>query len=406
MRDIDYFLEHFDHFSPDVGADPFPIYAAMRERCPVAHSSAFGGFWVVSRYRDVSTVAHDDETYCSGMGVSIPNVGQARPLRPIEVDPPELGWYRRLLNPLFSPGAVRRWEPEIRSLTSDLIDDFIGTGSCDIVHDLAQPLPAILTLRMLGLPEERWEEFVHYIHVCTHEAAYNIDAGIEAALNVYSAIAEGIDDRIQMGGNQADDVLGQLMSVCLDSRRLTETEILDICFLLLFGGLDTTTAVIANSVIYLAEHPEHRNLLAAEPSLLPVAIEEFLRYFAPVHGLARTVTRATTLGGRELSAGDKVWMLWASANRDPEEFPEPDKVFLDRQPNRHLAFGVGSHRCLGSNLGRTEIQIVLEEVLKRIPDLRLDEEADVEFFPDAHLWGPSSARLQFSPGVPRSVKGH
>src|SRR5581483_6429916 len=221
----------FDHHAPELAVDPYPTFARLRRECPVGWSDAWGGFWVVSRHAEVERVAHDDATFCSGQGVSLPTVGQARPLIPIEVDPPLLHKYRRILNPRFSPGAVEKFEPDIRRITTSLIDEFIERGECDLVTQLAQPIPAITTLRMMGLPEDQWEVYLERIHTGVHESAHNLDKAVEAIIEVYVDIAAALEAR-EEAGFSGDDLISYLARTeTEDGEGLTEEEILDTCLL-------------------------------------------------------------------------------------------------------------------------------------------------------------------------------
>jgi cytochrome P450 len=374
-------VARFDHHDPALSRDPYAVYRALRDKCPVARSEAWDGFWVVSSYELVSQVAHDDATFCSGGGVSYPHAGNARPLIPIEVDPPEFLGYRRLLNPMFSHGAVERMEGDVRQIAGDLVDSFIGRGSCDFMKEFAEPLPARMTLRLLGIDESQWADFLEAIHIGVHESSRDFDKAVDALLEVYVQLAIALDER-QQGPGDGDDIISQLARADIDGRPLEDEEILDICLLMLFGGLDTTAAVIGHALVYLNEHPDERALLAAEPGRIADAVEELMRWESPVQGLARTVTRDCELGGRQLRAGEKVWVLWAAANRDEAEFPNAEGVALDRQPNRHFAFGVGIHRCLGAQLGRLMGRVALEEILRRLPDYEVPPRSELRHLPD------------------------
>lgn len=404
MKDENARCPWFDHHDRSLSVDPYPTFARLRRECPVGWSDAWGGFWVVSRYREVDQVAHDDATFCSGQGVSLPTVGQARPLIPIEVDPPLFHKYRRILNPRFSPGAVERLEPDIRQITGSLIDNFIERGECDLVTELAQPIPAITTLRMLGLPEDQWDLFLHHIHTGVHESAHDLDKSVESIMEVYVAIGAALEAREEEGFT-GDDVISYLARTELDGERLTEEEVLDICLLLLFGGLDTTAAAIAHAALYLDQDRDARARLQAEPGLIPSAIEEFVRYYTPVQALARTATRDTELAGQPVGAGDKLLVVWASANRDEEAFPDPDRIILDRHPNRHVGFGVGIHRCLGMHLARLMFRVALEEILNRLPDYHVRPDADLSRFPDASVvFGLLHLPITFTPAPPAEIE--
>lgn len=389
----------FDHHDQSFAEDPYRVYRGLQS-CPVAYSEAWGGFWIVSSYAAVSEVAHDDETFCSGQGVTLPTVGNMRPLIPLEVDPPEFQRYRRLLNPLFSPAAVERQREDIEVITDRLIDAFIEGGRCDLVEEFTHPLPAIVTMRLLGVGDERWREFLESMHVVIHDSASDLDRAIESALEVYAMCAEAIDEKRDAGAGGNPDVISYLLSGGGEGAPLSDEEILDVCFLVLGGGLDTTSAAIANAIRYLGANRAARDRLIERSDLIPSAVEEFLRFEAPVQGLARTATRDTVLGGQDVRAGDKLWVLWAAANRDPAAFDDPDSVILDRNPNRHLAFGVGIHRCLGSHLGRLMFQTALAKLLERIPDYQVVED-EVRRVGDCSVaFGLRSLPLVFPSGTP------
>lgn len=389
----------FDHHSPALAQDPYPVYHSLQSRCPVAHSSAWGGFWVVTDYEHVVAVAQDDDTFCSGEGVALPTVGQARPLLPIESDPPRFLQYRRMLNPKFSPGSVATIEPHIREIVTDVIDRFAARGEADLVKEFAQIIPARTTLRLLGIGEHRWAWFLDRIHIGVHESAHDLDRSVEALMEVYVELAAALEDRYDRG-DPGDDIISYLAYVEIEGERLTEEEVLDTCLLLLFGGLDTTASLIAQAIVHLGRNPEDRDRLAGDPTAIPRALEEFLRYESPVQALGRTCTRDTILDGEKLKAGDKLWIVWAAANRDPKEFSEPDRLDLDRVPNRHLAFGVGIHRCLGSHLARAMARVALEELLARVPDFVVPADAALPRFNDSSVvYGLLSVPATFTPTV-------
>lgn len=395
---IDY--DHHDPAHSQGEEGPYGTYGELRARCPVAWSQNWDGFWVVSDYRHVQEIALDDATWSSARGMGIPFIGNARPLLPIMTDPPEFWTYRRPLNPFFTRTAVARWEPRIRALANELIDGFIAEGRADLVRDYTQALPARITLRFLGLDEERWEEMVEWVQTGIHDSATDLDRSVEACMCIYAELATAIDERRDHG--YRDDFISELLQLETETPagQFLDEEVMDICALLMFGGLDTTTAATSNALYHLAADPEARHLLAAEPGRIPLAVEEFLRFEAPVQGLPRTATRDVELGGRKVLEGERVWLLWASANRDPARFERPDELVLDRHPNHHMTFGVGIHRCLGAHFGRAEFGIMLEEFLRRIPDYSLSGEAGVERYPDCSVvYGYRQLPVVFEPGV-------
>jgi cytochrome P450 len=340
--------------------------------------------WVVASYEHVTQVAGDDDTFSSAQGVSFPAAGNPRPLIPIEIDPPDLFQYRRLLNPLFSPAAVDRMEPAVRATAVELIESLLERGGGDLMSDLAEPVPARTTLRFLGLDEAQWARYLHAVSVIVHESSRDFAKAMEAFMDVAPDLMGRLAERRADGG-AGDDFISLLVRSDIDGVALSDEQILDMCFLQLTGGLHTTASAIGHALLYLARHPDDRRRLAEEPDRIPAAVEELLRVQSPVQGLARTVSRDTVLGGQQLCPGDKVWVLWGSANRDPAEFDHPDDVILDRSPNRHVAFGVGAHRCLGLHLGRMETRVVLEEVLRRMPDYEVEAGAEANVIEDCSV---------------------
>ncbi len=391
--DLKRLIENFDHHAPEFAEDPWTVYETLRDKCPVLHTEAHGGYWVVSRYRDVAAIARDDGTFLSSQGITIPAASGLS--IPIDIDPPEFFSYRKLLQPLFSPSAVARLEPAIRAVATDLIDEVIEDGRCDIHDALAKPLPARMTFQMLGFPPDIWRDYVDTLE----GGIPDNDEARQQAMSRFSRFFEVITEtKAARRREPKDDIVSFLQSAEIEGRPLTEEEIDAVINLILAGGLLTTTDAIGNALIYLERDREARRRLIEEPELMRSAIEEFLRYEAPVTGLARTVSKDCEVDGQTIRKGEKVLMLWASANRDEEEFPSPDEVILDRHPNRHVAFGVGIHRCLGSNFGRLEFQIALEEVLRRMPDytIGLDE---IRPSPDVGTtYGRLAIPMTFKPG--------
>jgi cytochrome P450 len=363
----------FDHLSARYAADPLSVYREMRSRCPVAWTDSHDGFWVTSTYADVFTASRDDHTFSSRNGVVIPSESGLH-LLPIEVDPPELRAYRRAMNPAFNPRAVARLVPEFERLAAWCIDQVIESGHIDLVADLASPVPAMATLLLVGLPVEDWERYAHAFHGMvayahgTPQYAETVELVIGISTTLRSVIAER---RL----HPRDDLLSTLTQVEVEGRGLTDDEVTSILITTLGGGIDTTTALIANALVYLHHHPEHRARLARDESFMTSFCEEMLRYFSPVQGFARTVTEDTDLGGCALRRGDRVFLSWVAANHDPLVFDRPEQIKPERFPNRHTSFGVGAHRCVGSTLARSEFGVVMREVLLRMPDYSLADGA-------------------------------
>jgi cytochrome P450 len=394
----------FDHLSARYAADPFAVYREMRSRCPVAWTEAHDGFWVTSTYAEVFAASRDDETFSSKKGrhgdldytgVVIPSEPGLH-LLPIEVDPPGLRPYRKAMNPAFGPKAVARLVPEFQRLAAWCIDQVIESGEVDFVTDLASPVPAMATLVLVGLPVQDWERYARAFHGMVayapgtpgHAEAVRLVIGISEALR-----SEIADRRLHPG----DDLITRLTQAEVEGRPLADDEVASILITTLGGGIDTTTALIANALGYLHDHPEHRARLVGDESFMTGFCEEMLRYFSPVQGFARTVTRDTELGGCTLRRGDRVFLSWAAANHDPGVYELPEEIIPDRFPNRHTSFGVGAHRCIGSTLARAEFGVVLREVLRRMPDYVLIDGA-VRYHNIGTVNGWHRLPARFTPG--------
>lgn len=392
----------FDHHCPALSADPYPVYADLRSRCPVAWSPHHDGFWVISDYEGVYTAARDDDTFRSGPSVAIPYMVMARPLIPIETDAPDTQKWRRMLAEEFSPAGVARMEPAIYDLAHDLMDEFIERGHCDFITDFATPVPAKVIIGLLGFDEDRWPEFVDCIHTLVHHSGSedHFEQTFKAAVALYTAINDAIEDRRQNGFRS--DVVSKLAQSTFDGRPVTDDEIADYVMLLLFGGLDTTSASLGNALVRMTEQPHLRAELLAHPELIPNAVEEFLRFDSPLQAIGRNIAHDVEVGGHILRAGERALLIWASANRDPKAFPNPDTIDFHRTENRHLSFIVGLHRCLGSNLGRSIFRVMLELVLTRTPDFELTEDPSRHRFTDiGHVFALHGLPARFSPGLRR-----
>ena len=388
----------FDHHSEEFVADPWSQLARLRSECPVARTASHGGFWVLTGYEEIRQVATDDETFSSAETLVIPpkkNVGQKS--IPAEMDPPEFLAFRKVLHPMLSPAAVDRITPVIERFVHAAIDDFIETGSCDFVHDFADPVPAMTTLYKLGLPVELWKEFsvpLHQVVFLRQDSPrrVNVPEGLQF-------VAQTIRDTITARRKSPrDDMISYMLNTTVDGRPVTDHEVKEMATLIVQGGFDTTGSAISNALIQMDNDRDLRQRLIEEPSLMTSAVEEFLRFEAPQMAMARTAKKDVVIGDRHVRKGDLVLMVWASANRDESVFDDPDRIVLDRFPNRHVTFGLGAHRCLGSNLARRQIQVALQGVLRRLPDYTLDHENAVRAETVGIVYGMFSLPAHFPPG--------
>ena len=371
-------IESFHHLNPELQHEWNPLFDKIRRECPVARSQRFGGFWVFAAYRDVYRAYQEPETF-SSFPNSIPagELGQQRALIPVEIDPPEHTWYREILAPVFTAQRMRILETKIRAHAVELIDGVLERGGCEFISEFAKLLPSRIFLELVGWPIEDAPKFLEWADVLMR-APMDPDPEtsllVQTATALYGYFGTELAKREASGppvtGEDAD-LIDRLRGASFGGERhLTQMEILDCILLLLLAGLDTTQGVLGRAWEFLATHDEYRRDVVEHPEVVQSAVEELLRYFAPVQP-GRRLTRDLELGGVRLSEGDRVMLLTGSACRDEHEFPDPERVDLRRHPNRHIAFGAGAHRCLGSHLARLELQIALREWHRRIPEYRI-----------------------------------
>jgi len=349
-------------FGAEAAACPQPVFKMLREHAPVLKVP--GGV-IISRKADIDEAFRRPEVFSSNADAL--NIGNIRPLIPLQIDPPDHVRYRRLLDPLFAPKKMAALESRTAALVNRQIDRFVGRGGCDLVPEFTIPLPSEVFLTMFGLPLEELETFLRMKDGIIRppgepdEQAAHRRATADEMYAYFNTVldARSVEPR--------DDILSGFLQV----EDLTREEVLDICFLLMIAGLDTVTASLDCFFAYLAQHPSDRDQLVADPSLIPNAIEELFRWETPVTGVPRIAVQDMELGGTEVKAGDQVMVLLGAANTDDAEFPDADRVDFGREVNRHLAFGGGVHRCLGSHLARLELRVALREFHARIPDYRL-----------------------------------
>ena len=364
----------FDHRDARWVENPYPIWDEMRSRCPVARSDRFeDGAYFASRYADVREIAYDSEHFSSRRVIVREKKIPPQPAPPITSDPPEHTPARKLLLPAFTPQAIARLEPRTRKICRELLDAIGSAGTCDAAVDYAQHIPVRLIAHMLGVPEKDGDLFRRWIHLIL-EVGISDESVILPALQEMSAYFK--EEIKRRGEHRKDDLISFLLDAKMDGQPLPPAHLIGTLRLLLIAGIDTTWSGIGASLWHLATHAVDRRSLAAEPSLMPTAIEEFLRAYAPVT-MAREVIKETTVGGCPFKEKAQVLLSFPAANRDPAEFADADKVLIDRAENRHAAFGLGRHRCLGSNLARLEMTVAVEEWLARFPEFRLAEGAQV-----------------------------
>jgi cytochrome P450 len=389
----------FDQHSERHAREGLSEEKQLRSECPVAWSSHHDGFWVVSTHKELTEGLRNHQVFTTTKGRTIPPLQpQGHRDLPGESDPPEWNGYRRILSPPFAPAAVDRMVPRIQDITRAVVDGVIEDGQTDLLLDIASPVTAFVTLDILGMPLRDWRiysEPLHTIVWAPPESPEYAEAARALEL-IYHKVAEEVSSH---RADPRDDLISYLLTAEIDGRLLSDAEVNDMVINLLFGGLDTTSNLLASTFVYLDDHRELHQRLVENDGLLATATEEFVRWVSPSLAIARTVTSSTQLGDQKLDAGQSCLFLYRSANRDTAMFKDPDDVDVERYPNRHVGFGVGIHRCLGSNLARVVFRTVLREVLSRMPDYRVDRSRAKPYPRLSIVNGYISVPISFSPGL-------
>ncbi len=364
-------MVRFDPYSYEHHEDPYPTYRRLRDEAP-AYLDPEHGFWALSRHDDVRAAIDDWPTFSSTGGITLERRSADVEPMLIEMDPPRHTELRALVSRAFTPRRIADLEGPIRTLAEELIDGFDGRRRVDIIEDFAAKLPMAVISVMLGVPREDQDELREWSDAMLHREEGSADltrAGIEGATRLYAYFTDVIADRRV---TPRDDLVGALVAAEEESRSLSPGEVLGFCFLLLIAGNETTTKLLGNAIYWLAALPDQRAELLRDPSLIPAAVEETLRYDTSTQALARLLTRDVVLHGTTLPAGSKGLLLFGSANRDERRWPDPDRFDIGRNPAGHLAFGHGIHHCLGAPLARLESRVALEVLLPRLGEYQVD----------------------------------
>ena len=402
----------FDHHSDAFNLNQEAINADLRQRCPVAWNTNYQGFWYLSSYAAVSHSARDGDTfahkyepnsadgvvYMGEMGIPRPDNQPALGIG--EVDGDYHLALRHALAPFLSPGAVDKLRPFMEDLAHRFLDEKIEDGQMDLVLDYASPVPAILTMKLMGLPHDNWALYAtlfHNVMAVPQDSAEYADA----IAKVPAMMQEVLDYAATRRANPKDDLTSFLIQFEFDGKRLDDEQLLNILWNLIAGGVDTTTSQTALTLRHLGTHPELRHQLIDHPELHRTATDEFLRYFSVNRSLSRTVTKDVELQGQCLRKNDRVIISWLAANHDEKEFDRADEIVLDRAPNRHVAFGLGPHRCIGSHLARVMSEVMVKAVLDRIPDYAVDVDNVQQYLGNPAMTGLGTLPVTFTPGAKR-----
>lgn len=400
----------FDHHSEEYRERGMDVAAEVREKCPVAWSENHGGFWFVTGLEEASAfqkrpdlfsayheIGNPDSVY---KGISIPFIDTEYGGGFLEMDPPDQLEYRRILNPFLAPAAVLQWEPLAREFTNACIDDIIEEGRGDFVEQVVNVVPAVLTMAMIGMPLADWAIF----NEPAHKMIYTPPDSPERPAVEQMTMQMGIhlfEYLTEFRANPRPGMLKALIEAEIDEEPLPEVNIVGTLMLVIGGGFDTTTALTSNAWRWLAENPEGKAQLMADQDLWTTATEEFVRFYTPAQGTARNVTQDCEIAGYSFSKGDRALISFAMPNRDPKYFEDPDTIKLDRFPNRHAAFGLGNHRCIGSNLARMMFKAIMQESLERIPEYTIDYDGLERYETIGTINGNKNMPMEFTPGARR-----
>ncbi len=363
---------------PEALAHPQSQFKLLRGAGPLVDMGEEAGMVIVGGDAEVRHVLHHPEVFSSGFDAV--TIGQVRPLIPLQIDPPHHRNYRKLLDPIFAPRQIALLEDQTRELVRGLVGAVVHEGGCNFHTAVAEPLPTTVFLQLLGLPVSRAQEFLRLkdgiIRPPVSTQGERVEYTAEVGRQIYAVLQEAIDERMQ---RRSDDFLSMFLDAEVDGHRLTNDDVLDIGYLFFLAGLDTVTASLDCMLSYLAQHADHRTRLVDDPTLIQHAIEEMLRWESPVQGVVRVTTEDSEIGGCPVPKGRVVTVMLGSANTDERTWDDGDTVDFDRPENRHIAFGGGAHRCLGSHLARMELRVALEEWHKAIPEYRVKDGVELRY---------------------------
>jgi cytochrome P450 len=395
----------YDLMTPAALADPFPVYRRLRDDDPVHWSASYGG-WLLTRYDDVVRCLKDPRLSARRSAAMFERMPadireQTRPLQRaftqwmLMMDPPDHTRLRALVAKALAPSLIAALRPRIHEVVDAAIAKIAPRGRFDLMRDLAVPIPAIVIAQLLGVdPEDQ-----HLFKSWSDDLAL-MELGPRGFVQAQASMTAMVEYLGKVAAERRraprEDLISQLLAAEEAGQVLGEEELLANCVLLLFAGHETTTNLIGNGILELLRHPDQLQILRDEPALIEPAVEELLRFHGPIQRVRRSVLEPFTLGGKDLREGDAVWLLVGAANRDPAVFDDPDRLDVRRRPTRHLTFGLGPHFCVGAGLARLEGPIVLDTILRRLPDLR-GEVTDLTWRKDLSFRGVVSLPLEFTP---------
>lgn len=392
----------FDHGDPRI-SDALRAWGRQLQASPsLPYSDAHGGFYVVSRQADICAVARDTEHFSSAQGITIPPLANPVPSIPAEADEPMHRHYRAALSEYLTPGAVRRYEDDIRGLVTRTIDEFVERGEADLVGDLAARIPTLATARVFGFDPDEAVRFDRGFRAVVEAAGADVDTQVRAVNDFIAFLKTRIDER---RAAPRDDAISSIATFEADGRAFTDDECLGLLWSIAGAATDTTRHAIGHTLYHIHENPDVREQAIADPALIPVVVEECLRLEAPAFSIARTVVREVTVADTTLHPGDRVLLVYGWGNRDAALFENPDELVVGRRNvMQHCTFGKGIHTCIGMHLARMEVRLVVEQVLERLPDYRLSVPAGPQLA-GGLMWGFDSLPATFTAATSATTPG-
>jgi cytochrome P450 len=393
IHSVDPVSPDFDPLAPETLTSPHDLYKDMRQRCPVAHSDRWNGFWTLTKYEDVASVLADSKTFITSVQNVVPKVAYTGRRPPLHLDPPDHTPYRNALNPLFRPALMTEWEPRVRKYARELLAPLIARGHGDICEEFSYRLPIFVLAEFFNVPVNEANQ-IREVGAKFNRALQNADDETvkQQSLMLYDFARSIVARRKAEPMDPMRDPTSALLATRVNGEPLPDEMIVGTIRQLLVVGIIAPTVVIGSIVVHLAEHIDLQNQLRANPKLIPAALEELLRLYSPYRGFARTATRDVEIRGRKINKGEPIALLFTSANRDEEVFPNADQFDIDR-PNKHMAFGRGPHQCAGAPLARVELRIALEEILAQTKGFTVAGPIQMTRWPE---FGPISVPIKIS----------
>ena len=390
----------YNPFGFAVHEDPYAVYRELRDEAPACWNDDLR-FWALSRFDDVLEGFRDLETYSSANGVALENRGRTTEQfrQMIEMDPPQHTAFRKLVSRVFTGKRVAELEEQVRGIVDGYLDEIAPLGAADLIASVSGPVPMDVISVMLGIPEPDRPDLRRLADKLMIREDGQIEMPPEALEGIGGLLQYFGDDLRSRRTTRREGLITDLLDLEVDGRSLDEQELLGFCILFVVAGHETTTKLLANAIELLAEHPEQRARIIADPGLIPDTVEEVLRFRNSTQYMHRTLTRDVELHGETLHAGDSVLLVIGAANHDEREFgPTAEAFDIDRRPERHLSFGYGAHFCLGAALARLESKVALEEIHRRTPDYVVDHDRAVRFH-SGNVAGWTSLPITFTPAA-------